>query len=178
MPDRRKAATVAIAAAAVLVLGWTSRVPRLGDPVIHDRLVNYSGYGGTALAVLDIERSFEPYTWTIVTYGQEFPMVLGRGFHVPAADFLDRFDPSAAVLPIPTPDVFVIVEKTPHQFEINSWARQFRRADLEQRLQTWVHIYQTSHTNLRVYLEDEHVRVYRIQRSPLEIKQLAQRAVR
>jgi hypothetical protein len=150
-------------AAALLVL-WLWRVPGT-EP--HQRLINYSGYGATAQAVLQIQRRHEPFTWTLVTYGQEFPMVLGRGFHLAAADFLDRFDPEARHLPIPTRYVFIAVEKTPHRFEINTWASRFTRADLEQRLQTWCFLYQLNHRNMRVFMDDEHVRVYVIER-PVE----------
>jgi hypothetical protein len=178
LPSVRAGIATAVIGTVVLLGIWMTRVPRLSDPTIHDRIVNYSGYGGSALAVLNIERSFEPYTWTIVSYGQEFPMVLRRGFHLPAADFLDRFDPTADVVPIPTPDVFVIVEKTPHRFEINSWALRFRRADLEQRLQIWIQVYQATHRNLRVFLDDEHVRVYQIRRTPEEIARISRQASR
>ena len=143
---------------------------------MHNRLVNYSGYGGAALAVLNIERSFEPYTWTIVSYGQEFPMVLRRGFALPAADFLDRYDPTVRTVPIPTPSVFVIVEKKAHQFQINNWSRRFSRSGLEQRLQTWVQLYQATHANLSTFYEDDDVRVYQIERSPGEIAALSRRA--
>jgi len=171
--SRRFTPTYGAVALLLLLIIWTSRVPRLSNPAIHDRLVNYSGYGASTLAVLKIERSLEPYTWTLVSYGQEFPMVLQRGFHLNATQFLESYDPSAAVIPIPTPDIFVIVEKTPHSFQISNWARRFSRADLEDRLQTWVYLYQTSHKNLRVFLEDENVRVYQIERTPEEMESIS-----
>ena len=175
----RRVATAGAGIATVVLLGaWLARVPSLRDPSIHERIVNYSGYGGSALAVLNIERSLEPYTWTIVSYGQEFPMVLRRGFHLPAADFLDRYDPTTAVVPIPTPDVFVIVEKKAHPFQINTWATRFSRNDLEQRLQTWVQLYQATHSNIRVYLDDENVRVYQIRRTQAEIARISSQAGR
>ena len=99
-------------------------------------------------------------------------MVLRRGFHLPASQFLDSYDPTLSVIPIPTPEIFVIVEKTPHSFEIANWARRFSRADLENRLQTWVYLYQTTHHNLRVFLEDDHVRVYQIERTPQEMESI------
>ncbi len=92
-------------------------------------------------------------------------MVLGRGFHLAAAEFLDRFDPEAKQLPIPTKYIFIAVEKVPHRFQINTWAAQFSRADVEQRLQTWCFLYQLNHRNMRVFMDDEHVRVYVIERS-------------
>lgn len=166
------------AATVVLLLLWTSRVPLLSEPLIHSQIVDYSGYGGTALAVLRIGRSFEPFTWTLISYGQEFPMVLRRGFHLPAVDFLERYDPTIAVTPIPTPHIFVIVEKTPHRFQIVTWAQRFSREELGQRLQTWVYLYQTTHKNLRVFFEDQHVRVYQIERTIEEIETMSRQASR
>ena len=144
--------------AAVMLALWLWRVPLTS---VHEKLVNYSGYGATAYAVIEIERKLEPFTWTLITYGQEFPMVLGRGFHLAAADFLEHYDPSDT-LRIPTPFVFIAVEKIPHRFQINAWAAQFSRTDIEQRLQTWCFLYQLSHRDMRVFLDDEHVRVYMI----------------
>lgn len=163
-----------IAAAAVMLL-WASRVPLPSAPAIRERIVNYSGYGASTLAVLRIDRRFEPYTWTLVSYGQEFPMVLKRGFHLAASDFVERYDPAEPVLRVPTRHVFIIVEKMPHSFEINAWARRFDRAEVEQRLQAWVFLYQASHSDVSVFLEDENVRVYQIERSQRDIDFLAQR---
>ena len=178
LSSRSSKRPLAIASGAFLLLlmAWISRVPRLTEPMIHNRLVNYSGYGSTALAVLRVERSLEPYTWTIVSYGQEFPMVLRRGFHLPAADFLEQYDPGAEVVPIPTRHIFIIVEKTPHPFQINTWKLRFTRSDLQQRLQTWVQLYQAAHNDMRVYLDDETVRVYEIRRTAGDMEKLSRGA--
>ena len=149
-----------VAALAVAVL-WLWRVPLASA---HQRLIEYSGYSATAHAVLEIQRELEPFTWTLVTYGQEFPMVLGRGFHMAAVEFLDRYDP-ARPLTIPTPYVFIAVEKTPHPFEVNTWATQFSRADIQRRLQTWCFLYQRTHRDMHIFRDDEHVRVYIIRKS-------------
>ncbi|HYI10753.1 MAG TPA: hypothetical protein VEK57_16955 [Thermoanaerobaculia bacterium] len=149
--------------AAVILAVWLTTVPLSG---VQDKLVNYSGYSATAYAVIRIQRKLEPFTWTLITYGQEFPMVLGKGFHMAAVDFLDRYDPEATSLDIPTRHVFIAVEKTPHPFQINTWASRFSRADIEQRLQTWCFLYQLNHKDMRIFLDDEHVRVYAIERTP------------
>jgi hypothetical protein len=176
LPKMRMAA--AAVAVAPLFLLWTIRIPSPSHPTIRSRIVDYSGFGGSALAVLRIERSFEPYSWTLISYGQEFPMVLRRGFHLPASDFLERYDPDAGVVGIPTAHVFLIVEKTPHSFEIDTWARRFSRTSTEERLQTWIYLYQATHTNMRVFFEDAHVRVYHIERTPQEIETLSRQARR
>ncbi len=152
---------VRVGKGALLVVAalWLWRLPGTAP---HQKLINYSGYGGTASAVLSIERDLEPFTWTLVTYGQEFPMVLNKGFHLAAADFLDRYDPADPRLSIPTPYVFIAVEKNPHPFEINTWAARFSREDIQRRLQTWCDLYRLNHRDMRVYRDDENVRVYMI----------------
>lgn len=164
---------VASIAVGIALLVWLVRVP-VADA--NDRLINYSGYSATAFTVLDLERRLEPFTWTLVTYGQEFPMVLGKGFHLAAADFLEQYNPEEPRLAIPTKYVYIVVEKLPHHFQINTWAARFSRGDLQQRLQTWCFLYQLSHRNIRIAHDDEHVRVYVIERSDEEVRQLAQGA--
>jgi Helicase conserved C-terminal domain/DEAD/DEAH box helicase len=141
---------------------WLWRVPLAGA---NDKLINYSGYSATAFAVLEIQREHEPFTWTLITYGQEFPMVLGKGFHLAAVDFLDRYDPVRGKLDIPTPYVFIAVEKNPHPFQINTWAARFSREDIQRRLQTWCFLYQRTHHDMHIYRDDENVRVYMIRRN-------------
>ncbi len=140
---------------------------------MRGKLLDYSGYGATALAVVKLSHDYEPFTWTLVTYGQEYPMVLGRGFHVTAADFLERFDPAESPLPIPTPLVFIAVEKTPHRFQINNWSARFDRGTIEERLQTWCTLYRMTHKDMGVWLEDGNVRVYAIRRVPGAMARLA-----
>jgi hypothetical protein len=161
VPARRR---VAAAIPVLVVAAWLFTVPALFAEPMRQKIVDYSGYGTTALAVVKIARSFEPFTWTLVSYGQEFPMVLGRGFHLPAAEFLGQFDPADANLQIPTRYVFIAVEKRPHRFQINNWAVRFDRTALEERLQTWCSLYNLTHRNMRIYLDDDNVRVYVIER--------------
>jgi hypothetical protein len=149
---------------AVALALWFVTLPNLFGAAMRARLLDYSGYGGTTYAVLRISQRLEPFTWTLVSYGQEYPMVLGQGFHLNGADFLEQFDPADSPLRIPTPHVFIAVEKTPHRFQINNWATRFDRSAVEERLQTWCMVYGLSHRNMRVFLDDEHVRVYQIDR--------------
>jgi hypothetical protein len=153
----------AVAPAIVLVL-WLATTPNLFAGPMRTRLLDYSGYGATTYAVLQISQRLEPFTWTLVSYGQEYPMVLGRGFHLNGADFLEQYDPAEDPLRIPTPNVFIAVEKNPHRFQINKWAARFERAAVEERLQTWCMVYGLTHRDIRVFLDDENVRIYQIVR--------------
>ena len=154
---------VAAAIPALAVVAWLFTVPALVAAPLRGQIIDSSGYGSTALAVVKISRSFEPYSWTLVSYGQEFPMVLGRGFHLSAVDFVQQFDPAEERLRVPTRYVFIAVEKRPHRFQINNWAVRFDRTALEERLQTWCSLYGLTHRDMRVYLDDENVRVYMIE---------------
>lgn len=149
-------------AAATLAILWLFTIP---NPATLN-LLNYSGYGTASLAVVEIAHKYEPFTWTLVSYGQEYPMVLGRGFHLPAADFLDRYDPAAPDLRIPTRHVFVMVERRPHRFEIRDWRARFGRAEVEQRLLTWCQLYRATHADVRLFLDDGNVAVYQIDHVP------------
>jgi hypothetical protein len=153
----------ALAPALAIVL-WLATTPNLFSQSMRARLLDYSGYGATTYAVLRIAQRHEPFTWTLVSYGQEYPMVLGRGFHLNGVDFLEQFDPAESPLRIPTPHVFIAVEKTPHRFQINNWATRFDRASVEERLQTWCTVYGLTHRDIRVFLDDENVRIYEIRR--------------
>ncbi|HEU4889011.1 MAG TPA: hypothetical protein VFV49_14090 [Thermoanaerobaculia bacterium] len=154
--------TVAVPAIAVLL--WCATIPNLFGASMRARVLDYSGYGITTHAVLRISQRLEPFTWTLVSYGQEYPMVLGRGFHLNGADFVEQFDPGEETLRVPTPHVFIAVEKNPHRFQINNWAKRFDRAGVEERLQTWCTVYALTHRNIQVFLEDENVRIYEIVR--------------
>lgn len=148
---------------AVVVAAWLITIPNLFGAAMRSKLLDYSGYGTTTYAVLEISNQLQPFTWTLVSYGQEYPMVLGRGFHLNGADFLQQFDPGAQ-LAIPTPYVFIAVEKNAHPFQINNWSTRFDRSAIEERLQTWCTVYRMTHSDMRIWLDDDNVRVYAIER--------------
>jgi hypothetical protein len=153
---------------------WLACVPLPSS--LRDRILNYSGYGSASLAVVEIAHEYEPYTWTLVSYGQEYPMVLGRGFHVTATDFLDRYDPATPELQIPTRYVFVLTERVPHHFEVQDWRSRFTRGDVERRLETWCQLYRATHDDLRLFLDDGNVQVFQISRSQAEANRIAKEA--
>ena len=70
-----------------------------------------------------------------------------------------RYDPTAPHSPIPTP-LSSSRGETPHQFQIDTWLN-----DSDARRSSSgcdrVHLYQATHRNLRVFLEDENVRSIR-----------------
>jgi hypothetical protein len=161
LPDRARLSFPILA-----IVVWCATIPNIAASPMKGRILDYSGYGTTTYAVLRISQRLEPFTWTLVSYGQEYPMVLGRGFHINANDFVTQFDPAEEKLRVPTPHVFIVVEKNPHRFQIDNWARRFDRAAVEERLQTWSTVYAMTHKNIRVWLDDDNVRIYEIAKEP------------
>ena len=171
-----------VAASAILLLTasiWLTRVPNLGaESFKQSDWVDATEYGNAVEALLRLQARLQPLTWTLVTYGQEFPHVLGKGYHMAAAEFLENYDPNAPELLIPTQHVFILFEKNPHRHQINTWAATFSRANLEERLGAWCVFYQLTHDDMRVYLDDENIRIYVIQRTPQKARQIAKLAAR
>jgi len=153
---------------------WLARVPAPSS--LRDQLLNYSGYGSASLAVVEIAHQYEPFTWTVVSYGQEYPMVLGRGFHITASEFLDRYDPASPELRIPTRHVFLLTERVPHRFEVLDWRSRFRRGEIEHRLETWCQLYRATHDDIRLFSDDGNVQVFQISRSQTEANRIAKEA--
>lgn len=169
-----KGGGMAAALQVAAVAAWLFTIP--APSTLRDRLLNYSGYGTASLAVVEIAHKLEPFSWTLISYGQEYPMVLGRGFHLTAAQFLDRYDPASPDLTIPTRYVFVLTERVPHRFEVLDWRTKFSRRDVEHRLETWCQLYRATHDDLRVFLDDGNVQVYEIARSQSEANRIAKEA--
>jgi len=161
---------IALVTAAV----WLARVPAPAS--LRDQLLNYSGYGTASLAVVEIAHKYEPYTWTLVSYGQEYPMVLGRGFHITASEFLERYDPAMPELAVPTRYIFLLTERVPHRFEVLDWRSRFRRGEIERRLETWCQLYQATHDDIRLFRDDGNVQVFQISRSQAEANRIAKEA--
>jgi len=154
---------------AVALAAWAFTIPNVFGAATRSKLIDYSGYGATTLAVVEITHRLQPFTWTLVSYGQEYPMVLGRGFHLNGIDFLEQFDPGETPLRIPTPYVFIAVEKRPHRFKINNWSTRFDRSAVEERLSTWCSVYRFTHRDMRILLDDPNVRVYEIVKPPTNV---------
>jgi hypothetical protein len=103
-------------------------------------------------------------------------MVLGRGFHITASEFLDRYDPARPELEVPTRYVFLLTERVPHRFEVLDWRSRFRRGEIEHRLETWCQLYQATHDDIRLFRDDGNVQVFQISRSQAEANRIAKEA--
>jgi len=130
-------------------------------------------YDATTLQLYRIKQQFPTYRWTVVGFPEALPQVYGRGFFVENEIFLERyrpetwrFDPRRPELAIPTPHVFIFVERHPFAAPGMTVEEVARRDAIAQRLQTWVERYQALHDDMRLYYQDQVLAVYHIYRPP------------
>jgi hypothetical protein len=114
---------------------------------------------------LEIKRRYPPLEWTVVSLAEDFSKVFrDRGWHMNAGDFLATYDPYDPDPRMPTPYVFLFVEKRLYpQSSDGTLNRPGVRRDLERRLHEWANIYGLLHSGLTIYHEDWDVIVYLIE---------------
>lgn len=114
---------------------------------------------------LEIKRRFPPLEWTVVSLAEDFSKIFrDRGWHMNAGEFLASYDPYEPEPKMPTPYVFLFVEKRLHpQSSDATLNRPGVRRDLERRLHEWANIYGLLHSGLTIYHEDWDVIVYLIE---------------
>lgn len=185
---RLQAAGQAVAAAllvALLVTVWQPRIPH----------VHQYEYDEAVDAYMSISRQYSPKEWTIVSPVEQYSQVLNVGWHEDLAMFVSRVDVAAVSRPnfqlyIPTPDVFVFVEKLPlyndtpispdavaelPAVDLND-TRAVRsafytspegRRQLQQRVWGLMEVYQSAHPDkVTIHFDSPHFRVYRIHHQP------------
>jgi hypothetical protein len=112
---------------------------------------------------LKISRKFPPLDWLIVSQIEEYPLVLGKGWHLNISTFLDKYDPRSPKIGIDTRFIFLFVEKKPFKAIYGATEADYeRRWDLERRLLEWCQTYMVYHDNMRVFYEDREVVIYLI----------------
>jgi hypothetical protein len=112
--------------------------------------------------IYKIEDAFQPFTYTVVSYVENFPQVYSLGYHINTHDLIASFSPLDRVLKIPTDYIFIFVENSPVTYQGigQFWYRW--RGDIMLKLKDWVAIYGENHRNIRLWEETENLQVYLI----------------
>ncbi len=110
--------------------------------------------------VIEIEDNFQPFTYTIVSYVQQFPQIVSTGFHINTQDFLQMYDPASKNTKLPTEYVFIFIEKYPKPFMGTGeyWYRW--RRDIMLKLSDWITIYSRRHDNIKLWYGSQWVDAY------------------
>lgn len=144
-----------------------------------DEKGSYVEYESVARVTERIKDNHERFTYTIVGIPEQRQRILGEGFFVDLwvfardAQVREAMDPTYQV-PIPTTDVFILVEKVPNpglelppRAPTEEYYRNFKkRGRIMTTTYVWCETYMRYHDDMSVYYDDEDIRVYRIRHSP------------
>ncbi|MBN1993424.1 MAG: biotin/lipoyl-binding protein [Anaerolineae bacterium] len=165
--------TATVVVLAALLLPFPSIL--IPEPTLAVSALPKREYEAVADQVYRIKEEIPTYRWTIVTYPEALPQILGKGFFVENEDFLEnydpeawRFDPRQPELALSTPHVFIVVEKHPFVVSGDTTEEAKERDAIQQRLQDWVDRYQQTHNDMDIYYEDGLIAIYHIYRTPAE----------
>lgn len=124
--------------------------------------------------VYRIQDTFPTFSYTIVSYVQEFPQVISKGYHINTQDFLQIYNPLDKKLNIPTEYIFIFIEKTPKEFGGTGeyWYRW--RRDIMLKLNDWIAIYSQNHDNIKLWYSSQWVDAYIIDNRTYEDRLLKQ----
>jgi hypothetical protein len=117
--------------------------------------------------VYKIEDTFQPFSYTVVSYLEGFPLLVSHGYHMNTQDLLTTCSPLKNRLDIPSELVFIFVENAPVRYQ-GSGEYWFRwRADVMLKLKDWIVLYGARHRNLRLWRQSKNLQIYLIDNSGL-----------
>ena len=149
----------------ILFMALVLTVPRWMDTKSFWRNINATEYTSIPEVILKIKGDNRPFTWTVVSYIQEYAKVRNNGYHINTQNFLLRYNPGDKELKIDIPKIYIFVENFPNPYKGKSeWYYRWR-GDVEDSLKSWVAIYSATHSNIRIYYKTNTITVYEIDNS-------------
>ncbi|MBP1154243.1 MULTISPECIES: hypothetical protein [unclassified Paenibacillus] len=136
-------------------------------------------WGSSVEKYLQISGKHRPNTWMIVAQEEQYPIILGNGFHMYVRDLLQTYDPEKSYLtkrnetksdPDLPNDVFIFREKVVFKVSRSNsiyplLEETYHRREKEMaELKMWLNIHQATQQDMTLYYEDDHLEVYRLHR--------------
>jgi len=129
------------------------------------RQTNSIGYNDLAYIIYKISRENQPFSWSVVSYVQSYPKLLGKAYHINTTDFLLSYNPSDTYLRVMSNKVYIFVENSANKFKgTGEWYYRWR-PQVQEELKQWINLYLTTHNNMSVYYQNNIVTVYEIDNS-------------
>lgn len=154
---------VAFILASVTFPKWyidNDKYPDYVSETLYPKNVESIGYSSSAKVILDINNLYRPFTWTLVSYIQEYSKAKDKGYHMNLHNFLTKYDPRDEYLKIPTKYIFLIEEVSPNSYKgLSEWWYRWKR-DIEDNLRSWIALYRTYHGTIRLFESTKNVNVY------------------
>ncbi len=140
-------------------------VPRWIDTTNFWRNINELEYTSISDVLVKIIKNNRAFTWTVVSYVQEYAKIRNKGYHINTQDFISKFDPKAKVLKINTNKIYIFVENFPNPYKgQEEWYYRWRD-EVQNNLKSWIALYYATHSNIKVYYKTKTVTVYEIDNS-------------
>ena len=146
----------------IIFLFLTLSTPRWMDTYVFWKDLNAIEYTSISDIILRISKENRPFSWTVVSYVQEYAKVRNKGYHINTQNFLLRYDPTSRDLKIATKYIYIFVENFPNPYQgKGEWYYRWRR-DIQNDLKSWIAIYSANHRNIRIYYKGKTITVYKI----------------
>lgn len=135
-------------------------VPRWIDDAGYRRLSVEMELPESPYFVYKIQDTFEPFSYTVVSYSEGFSQLYSQGYHMNVQDLLTDFNPLDRTLKIPSELVFLFVENAQVTFQGGGeyWYRW--RGDLTSKLKEWIVLYAREHGNLKLWRQTDRLQIY------------------
>jgi len=125
-------------------------------------ILNQTEWSAIPEFILKIDKKNIKFSWTLVSYVQDFSKVKNKAFHINSADFILNYSPLDRYLKIPTPKIYIVIEDftNPHT-AMNEWYYRWR-SRIENHLRAWVATYAINHNNIKIAYRSKMVTIYEI----------------
>jgi len=159
---KKFARTIVISICYAIFIVFALTLPRWIDTTAFWKNINEIEYTSIPELILQIDKENRPFTWTVVSYVQEYAKVRNKGYHVNTQNFLFRYPPNNKYLTIPTPKIYIFIENYPNPYKgMDEWFYRWR-AKIQNNLKSWVAIYSMNHNNIKIYSKTRTTTVYEI----------------
>ena len=124
--------------------------------------INFNEWNSIPEFIVKIDKENQRYSWTLISYVQDYPKVRDKAYHINSAEFLMKFSPIKKYLEIPTQKVYIIVENFIHPYKgLNEWYYRWR-FQIQTNLKSWIANYQATHNNIKIAYNSLTITIYEI----------------
>ena len=137
-------------------------IPKWFNSKEVDMLINKTEWSEIPKFILKINKTNLRYTWTFVSYVQDYSKVKNKAYHINSAEFLLKYSPLDKYLKIPTQKVFIAVEDFVNPYMgMNEWYYRWR-SKIQNNLKAWIATYSANHNNIKIIYRSKLVTIYEI----------------
>jgi len=161
----KKSYNIYLTIIAIIILTLTVITPRWIDKEEFWKSIDFIEYNEFPYLVNEIEDNFQPFTYLIVSYVQQFSQIISRGYHENTQDFIQSYSPLDEYIPIDVNYIFIFVENEPKEYYgLGEYWYRWRR-DIMIKLKDWITIYSQHHDNIKLWYSSKNVNVFLIDNS-------------